>query len=289
MPHQSVSQAILAAKQPRVIPFLVGAWPCADSFAACLKALDDAGAAVIEVGIPFSDPIADGPVIAQAMHEALERGGTAKGVLTTVRSLRPTIRAQLVAMVSASIVERLDSTRPCRPFAQHGFDGIIVPDADPSTVAALRQSADAEGISFTALVAPTTDSTRARELSELATGFVYAMARKGLTGSSGQAALDIAEVGRTVSQIRTAATAPVAVGFGIASAEDVAAVTAIADAAIVGTPFIQAIRRAMNCCGSASANGDASASAAHAVEALYATLRGGASAHRSAHSVNSSR
>lgn len=239
--HASVAAALLAAPRPRVIPFLVGGWPTMESFEAALRGLDAAGAAVIEVGIPFSDPIADGPVIAQAMHEALERGASARHVLESVRRLRADCRARLVAMVSASIVERLGGDRPCAPFAAAGFDGIIVPDGDAAQSGALASSAATEGMAFVSLIAPTTEPQRAEALARSATGFVYALARRGITGSAGQAALDMAEVGRTVSRIRAGASVPVAVGFGISSAADVDAVNGIADAAIVGTPFIRAI------------------------------------------------
>ncbi len=239
MNEHPVATSLRAAPSPRVIPFLVGGAPSPAAFEAALLALADAGAPVIEIGIPFSDPIADGPVIAQAMHEVLGQGSTARGVLAHVRSIRPRCPARLVAMVSASILARLDPTDPALPFSQAGFDGLIVPDLDPAEASTVAASAGALGLAFIPLVAPTTEPSRAASLAGLATGFAYAIARRGITGGTGPSGLDVATISSSVSRLRDATAAPVAIGFGLSTAEDVAIANDVADAAIVGTPFVK--------------------------------------------------
>ncbi|MDA0803496.1 MAG: tryptophan synthase subunit alpha [Planctomycetota bacterium] len=260
----SIPDAIRASSKPCLIPFIVGGHATMGAFEEALLALDTAGAPVIEVGIPFSDPIADGPVIAQAMHQVLAGGTTARGVLACVKALRERCQARLVAMVSASITTRLGESDPALAFAAAGFDGIIVPDLDPDEASHLAVSARRHSIGFIPLVAPTTEPARAATLASMATGFVYAIARKGITGGDGQASLDLAEVSATVGRIRGSATVPVAVGFGLSSAADVTAVTQGADAAIVGTPFVRAM----------------SAGGASTVAALYRQLTGTAASPR---------
>ncbi len=243
MNDHPVATCLLAAPGPRVIPFIVGGAPTPTAFEEALLALAAEGAPVIEVGIPFSDPIADGPVIAQAMHEALERGATARGVLHQVRGLRPRCPSRLVAMVSASIVTRLGAADPARPFADAGFDGLIVPDLDPGEATQVAASAARHAMAFIPLVAPTTEPVRALQMARLATGFVYAIARRGITGGPGATGLDVATISASVTHLRSASGVPIAVGFGVSTAEDVASMNRIADACIVGTPFVKVAGR----------------------------------------------
>jgi tryptophan synthase alpha chain len=190
---------------------------------------------VVELGFPFSDPIADGPVIAASMHEALRGGATPARIFEAVRSVRGETRHALVAMASASIVERMGAERFIAGAASAGFDGLIVPDADPGGGSALGGLAAARGLAFVVLVAPTTAPARLPRLLEGAGGFVYLLARVGVTGER-DAAPDIAP---RVAALRRLTALPIAAGFGISRPEHVAAATASADAAIVGSAFVR--------------------------------------------------
>ncbi len=220
-----------------LFPFLTAGYPALRDTIAALGAFEEIlGPTVVEVGFPFSDPIADGPVIAASMHEALRGGVTPARVFDAVRSVRRDTGHALVAMVSASIVERMGAARFLPEAAAAGFDGLIVPDADLSGgCAALADLAARQGLTFTVLVAPTTRLDRVPHLVERSSGFVYLLARVGITGERES----IPDVGPRVAGLRRVTGLPVAVGFGIARAEHVASATAAADAAIVGSAIVR--------------------------------------------------
>jgi tryptophan synthase alpha chain len=229
---------ILAARRSEggaLMPFLTAGYPSLEVTAAAIPALEAAGAHVLEIGFPFSDPIADGPVIAASMHEALGGGVTPASIFAMAKQVRPSTGLGLVAMVSHSIVDRHGPEAFVAAAADAGFDGLIIPDIDLAAARALRPIADAHDVAFNLLVAPTTGIERAREVVELCTGFVYLLARVGITGEQ-DAAPQIAD---RVAEIRALTDLPIAVGFGISTPEHVAAVTASADAAIVGSALVR--------------------------------------------------
>lgn len=218
-----------------LMPFIVGGHPTLAATETLLPALEAAGASVVEIGIPFSDPIADGPVIAAAMHDALEAGATPGAIFDLVRRVRPAVGLGLVAMVSCSIVAREDPALFVARAAEAGIDGLIVPDVDLEDARRLRALCDAHDLAFAMLVAPTTRAERLDALLGICSGFVYLLARVGLTGER-DAAPDVAE---GVARIRERSDLPIAVGFGISRPEHVAAVTAACDAAIVGSALVR--------------------------------------------------
>jgi tryptophan synthase alpha chain len=218
-----------------LMPFVTAGYPSSDVTEAVIPALEEAGAHLIEIGIPFSDPIADGPVIAGSMHEALLGGVTPQRVFDLVRTIRPGVQAGLVAMVSDSIVARWGARRFVDEAAAAGFDGLIIPDIDTNEAAAVSELAAQRGLSFTLLVAPTTPEPRIRAVVGLCSGFVYLLARAGLTGERDAAP----EIGGRVATVRRHTDLPIAVGFGISSAAHVEAVTACADGAIVGSALVR--------------------------------------------------
>ncbi len=218
------------------MPFVCGGFPGPGSTAAVLPALADAGAAVIEVGIPFSDPIADGPVIAAAMHEALKAGSTPMSVFNEVASARSQVAAGLVAMCSVSIVHRMGGPSGfCRQAATAGFDGLIVPDMPLEESADLRAAAAKAGLTLSLLIAPTTPDDRAARIAEASTGFLYLLARSGITGESAEPP----KIGPRVDALRRVTPLPIACGFGISTTAHVAAVARHADAAIVGSALVR--------------------------------------------------
>lgn len=238
------------------MPFICGGFPRPSWTGRTLQALERAGAAIVEVGIPFSDPIADGPVIAAAMHTALTLGVTPRSVFDEVRAFRDsTVSAEgvrdpmiaemlsadgpglgVVAMVSVSIVHRFGGPKEFSALAkQSGFDGLIVPDAPLEESETLGKAARDAGLTMSLLVAPMTTPKRTEAIVKACTGFVYLLARAGITGEQ-QSAPDI---GPRVAALRKMTDLPIACGFGISSAEHVRAVTQHADAAIVGSALVR--------------------------------------------------
>ena len=229
-----------------LMPFITGGFPSPEVTAAVLPELQRAGASIVEIGFPFSDPIADGPVIASSMHEVLERGGTPRDIFDAVREVRSSISIGLVAMVSQSIVQRMGVDRFLGDAAGAGFDGLIVPDADLAEAGSLARAATSRGMTFSMLVAPTTSADRLGRIVQLCSGFVYLLARVGITGERGNFAA--ARLADRVAEVRALGRAlgelPVAVGFGISTAEHVRAVVEVADAAIVGSALVRRMAEA---------------------------------------------
>ncbi|MCP4496600.1 MAG: tryptophan synthase subunit alpha [Phycisphaeraceae bacterium] len=225
-----------------LMPFIVAGDPTLGDLPALLQALESAGADAVEIGIPFSDPIADGPLIAAAMHAALERGTRVESVLERVRDCRDSIRLPLLAMVSVSIVDRLGGATFIEALSDAGFDGVIVPDADLDTIEPLVAAAEAADIGFSTLLAPDTSPERAARIASTAREFLYLLARRGITGERG----DAPDLEGRVGRIREITALPLAAGFGISSAEHVATVVRDADGAIVGSALVRAIGEAVS-------------------------------------------
>jgi tryptophan synthase alpha chain len=229
-------------KLKALIPFVCGCHPKPGATGELLRATQRAGARVIEVGIPFSDPIADGPVIAAAMHEALSAGGTPRGVFEEIAAARAQLDVGLVAMASISIAMKAPGGVAgfIASGAEAGFDGFIFPDAPLEESADLIAAARASGRSLPLLVAPTTPPERARTIVNASTGFVYVLARAGITGETQKAP----NVGAMIAGLRGMTDLPLAVGFGISTPDHVRAVVsgaAGADAAIVGSAIVRRV------------------------------------------------
>ncbi len=224
-----------------LLPFITAGYPSLDVTAQLLPALADAGGGIIEVGIPFSDPIADGPVIAASMHDALVAGCTPELAFAAVARVRPRVKAALAAMVSYSIVERIGVKSFTSRAADAGFDGLIVPDIDMDDAPALRESCDAAGLACTLLVAPTSGADRVQRIAALCSGFVYALARAGITGERAEAP----DAAPLVKRIRACTDQPVCVGFGISTPDHVRSVCQYADGAIVGSSLVKRMQTAV--------------------------------------------
>ncbi|MEL7473842.1 MAG: tryptophan synthase subunit alpha [Planctomycetota bacterium] len=219
-----------------LMPFVCGGRPTIDALPDLLVALERGGASIVEIGVPFSDPIADGPVIAAAMHEALEDGVTPEQIFAQVAAARDRVEMGLVAMVSISLVHRGGGPEAfTKRAAEAGFDGFIFPDAPMEESEALIQASADVGLTASLLVAPTTPTDRAAEIAARCTGFVYLLARSGITGERA----DAPDVASAVARLRESATTPVAVGFGISTSDHVCAVVEHADAAIVGSALVR--------------------------------------------------
>jgi len=225
-----------------IMPFITAGYPDLATTERVLAGIDAAGADLVEIGFPFSDPIADGPVIAESMHRALLAGTTPAKVFELVARLKlhAPILAPLLAMVSVSIVERIGAERFIEQAVASGFAGFIVPDADPADARRLSELAAARGAGYCALVSPTTPVDRLSTLAGVSTGFVYLLARAGVTGERN----DAPEIDARVRAIRAVSSAPIAAGFGISTRAHVEAVARQADGAIVGSAIVRRMTEA---------------------------------------------
>lgn len=218
-----------------LMPFITAGYPSLDATEPTLLALNEAGADIVEIGVPFSDPIADGPVIASAMHEALQQGVTPDDVFEVVGRVRNDVDMGIVLMVSDSIVERIGAASFIQRAREVGADGLIVPDIDTAAAGEIAALTRQHDMSFTLLVAPNSTETRMAEIVKHCSGFVYLLARVGLTGEQDAAP----QIQQQVQRLRQMTDLPIAVGFGISRAEHVRAVVAHADAAIVGSALVR--------------------------------------------------
>lgn len=243
MSNISTAHAIASHSGKAVIPFLVGGYPSESQFIDTLQALSSAGAPAIEIGFPFSDPIADGPIIAQSMHEALQAGATTSTLFNAIKNARSSISAALVAMVSISIVARKGFDQFAREAAEAGFNALLVPDAPVDEISPIQQAASAHNLELSLLIAPSTPEHRATNIAKSCSAFTYLLARAGITGSDQRATSQPAvDLNARIQQLRPHAAGPIACGFGISTPQHVSKVLEHADAAIVGTALVKQMR-----------------------------------------------
>ena len=206
-----------------------------------LKALDRAGADVLEVGVPFSDPLADGPVIQRATERALAAGGSLRTALALIAEVRPAVSAPIVVFTYANPLLRLGLDTFARQAAEAGVDGVLVLDLPIEEASGFRETLAAVNVDMIFLLSPTTTDARIRKAAELGRGFLYGISRLGVTGARDRVASGAEAM---VRRIRQHTTMPIALGFGIARPEHVAEVGLYADAAVVGSALVSLIAEA---------------------------------------------
>jgi len=235
-----------AAEQGRkvLIPFITAGDPDPEWTVDIMHALVDGGADLIELGVPFSDPMADGPVIQMASERAIDKGVTITRVLEMVTQFRQDdVRTPVVLMGYMNPLQRYGLHEFPAAAKTAGVDGLLIVDCPPEERDALgiaMHDADIDGV---CLVAPTTTRERVRLIAGHASGFVYYVSLKGITGS---AELESAELRTPLKQIREFCDLPVAVGFGIKSAEMAVAVAAHADGVVIGSALVESLARAVS-------------------------------------------
>ncbi len=225
-----------ARKQIALMPFVPAGYPNLQTTAATLPAIEAAGANIVEVGIPFSDPIADGPVIQEAFADSLAKKLKLADVFATIAKARPTVSIPLVAMVSFSIVFRHGVKRFVDDAKRAGFDGLILPDLPPPEAQKICETVRAGGLDTILLIAPTTSPQRRAEIAKLCSGFIYYLSITGITGERDKLPADLEQ---NVKQLKGATECPVCVGFGISKPQHVAQLARIADGAIVGSAVVR--------------------------------------------------
>lgn len=222
-----------------LVTFITAGDPDAEVSRAILRALPDAGADIIELGMPFTDPMADGPAIQAAGLRALKNGATMKGTLDMVRDFRKEDdETPIVLMGYFNPVLSCGPGKFIEDAAKAGVDGLILVDLPPEEDAELRALATAAGIDVIRLVTPTTDEARLPKVLEGASGFLYYVS---VTGVTGAARADAQAVADHLSRIRAATDLPVAVGFGIKTPDDARALARSADAVVVGSGIVSLI------------------------------------------------
>ena len=226
-----------------LIPYVTAGFPYADITPALMHGMVAAGADVIELGVPFSDPSADGPVIQKAGDRALALGIGLSQVLAMVREFRATDSATPVVLMGyANPVERYDQQHGADAFvrdaAAAGVDGALIVDYPPEECAEFAAKLRGSDMDLIFLLAPTSTEQRMQQVADVASGYVYYVSLRGVTGSG---ALNTAEVEATLPRIRQHVKIPVGVGFGIRDADTARAVGRVADAVVIGSRLIQVI------------------------------------------------
>lgn len=199
------------------------------------------GADVIELGIPFSDPLADGPVIQRATQRALAAGVTLPRVFELVREMRGEVSAPLVFLTYYNPILAFGLKAFCRTSVEAGIDGVIVADLPPEESGPLRAEAMAAGLDLVHLVAPTSTPERMRKIARASEGFVYMVSLTGVTGD--RTALATEELAPQLRALRAITTKPVCVGFGIGTPEQAALVGQLADGVVVGSAIVRLVER----------------------------------------------
>jgi tryptophan synthase alpha chain len=231
-----------------LMPFVTAGDPDLSTTATLISELVSRGAHLIEVGIPYSDPIADGPVIAASYHRALERGIKVSHIFQTLRTLRAEGSARfndtpLVSMVSYAIIHRLGAERYLNEAATAGLDGLIVPDLPVEESDSLRERATRRNLKLIQLITPTTPRERAVRIARSTTGFVYYVSVAGITGERKSLPSELVEA---VAWLRTQTDLPICIGFGISGPDQVRQLAPVADGLIIGSAIVRRLAGALN-------------------------------------------
>lgn len=224
--------------QKALIAYLMAGDPGLAETEQLVLALEEAGADIIELGVPFSDPIADGPVIQQAAERALKSGTSLRKILDSVKSLRQRTDIPIVLMLYYNSIHAMGCEEFCKAAKTAGVDGLIVPDMPPDEARPLKAPADATGLSLIFLLAPTSTADRRKLVARESHGFVYYVSLTGITGAK---LSNVEDIQHNINKLKRVSVAPVAVGFGVATPEDAARVSKVADGVIVGSAIVKRI------------------------------------------------
>jgi tryptophan synthase alpha chain len=224
-----------------LMPFLTVGYPERESTLELVPALEAAGASLFELGMPFSDPLADGATVQRATEQALRNGVNLAYCLETVAALRGRgVRAPLLLMGYYNPLLRYGLERACADLAQAGGDGWIVPDVPPEEAERLAEAAKANGLDLIMFVAPTTPTERIARIAARASGFIYCVTLTGVTGARRDLA---AGLGEMLASVRQHTDLPLVVGFGISTPEHITQVRSMADGAIVASALIDHMQK----------------------------------------------
>ncbi|HTB93509.1 MAG TPA: tryptophan synthase subunit alpha [Candidatus Sulfotelmatobacter sp.] len=230
-----------AAGELGIVAYITAGDPSLDATHKFVLALADAGADVIELGVPFSDPVADGPTIQRASERALKAGASLAGVLELVRRIRETCQVPLVLFSYYNPILQMGLEKFAAAASQAGADGVLVTDLTPEESGDYRRIIHARNLDTVFLAAPTSDDERLQKISACSSGFLYLISRTGVTGAKDSLPDDLPGL---VRRIRRFTVLPVAVGFGISLPGHVSVLGGLADAAVVGSALVSEIEKA---------------------------------------------
>lgn len=239
-----IEQAFARAKARgtvALLPYAPVGYPSLEATHAIVQALAEAGADLIELGVPFSDPLADGATVQRATHAALEAGVNFDRCLETVAGLRPLVETPLIFMGYFNPFHRRGVARSVAECAAAGVDGLIIPDLPPEEAEELAAACRAEDVALIFLVAPTSSEARLAQVGAAGSGFLYCVSLAGVTGARNSLPPDLAAY---LARVRRHTALPLVVGFGLSTAEHVAAAGRVADGAAIGSALIDHIERA---------------------------------------------
>ena len=260
-------EALRAQGRPGLVTFIMAGDPDAETALDILKGLPKAGADLIEIGMPFSDPMADGPAIQLAGQRALKSGMTLRKTIKMVRAFREDDNeTPIILMGYYNPIYIYGNEKFLSDAKEAGVDGLIIVDIPPEADDELCLPAIDEGLNFIRLATPTTDAERLPRVLQNTSGFLYYVS---ITGSTGAAAPDPESVAASVAAIKQETELPVAVGFGVKTAEQAAAIGETADGVVVGSALVSAIA------GSLDGDGRATGKTAHTVHELVSELASG--------------
>lgn len=265
-----VFQATVAQSRMAFMPFVTAGDPDTETTAAVLLALRDAKVDLVELGFPYSDPIADGPVIQASYTRALLNGITVEKIFAMMTGLKGQGLPPVLAMVSFAIIFRHGNSRFIREAAEAGFSGLIIPDLPADEAEEILAAAKASGLDLVQLIAPTTTARRTSQILEASTGFLYCISVAGTTGVRRDLPPELLDQLRS---LRTQSSLPLAVGFGISGPEHVANLDSVADGVIVGSAMVRRIAEAGSPAVAASAAGEFAREMATAAAAAKPSLR----------------
>jgi len=226
--------------QAALIPYVCAGFPTREESLALMCAAAEEGADIIELGIPFSDPLADGPTIQKATFEALKAGMTVRGALEILREFRSKHDVPVVLFTYLNPIHHFGLEAFVREAASAGARGVLVTDLPVGADPALERSISEGGLDFIRLLAPTTLPSRVRDIADGATGFLYYISRAGVTGARTELR---AQLAREVAELKRLVGLPIAVGFGISTPDQAAVVADAADGVVVGSALVDAMER----------------------------------------------
>ncbi|MEW6608288.1 MAG: tryptophan synthase subunit alpha [bacterium] len=233
-------QELKAKKQKALITFITAGDPSLERTYELVLKLEKSGADIIELGVPFSDPLADGPVIQASSERALNNKTSLTKVLDLVKVLRNISQIPIVLLSYYNLIYKYGVSQFVKDASFVGVDGVIIPDLPPEEAEELRDEAQSKNLATIFLLAPTSTSKRIKLISRTSSGFIYYVSLTGITGMREKLEGTLEDVLR---QIRLITNKPIAVGFGISTKEHVHKVTSIADAAIVGSAIVNLIAK----------------------------------------------
>jgi tryptophan synthase alpha chain len=236
--------ALRAANRQGLIPFVTAGDPSIDVTVPLMHALVEAGADMVELGVPFSDPMADGPVIQRASERALHAGTNLARVLDMVREFRQqNAETPVILMGYLNPFEVAGYDAFAKAAADAGVDGVLTVDLPPEEADEFLTAVRSNDLDLIFLLAPTSNEARIRRICDTASGYVYYVSLKGVTGAS---SLDVASVAEKVNEIKRFTQLPVGVGFGISDAKTAAEIAAVSDAVVVGSVLVKAIEATLD-------------------------------------------